>query len=313
MKNAIQIVDVPVADGVRVLSEKRREIKPVRLIVTDDARLYTWIEVDKYEALINSLSGFDAFDAVRFTLRQDGHRTEVVRSFIDGDTEHPVLESCCMVNSKGETYSTELCVRNDILANYKEPVQAISPINIPCDIGLAKELFFRQGANWAHVAEAHFEKQIDVMDLLLDPTDRGVENFLLNSEVKQSIRNTYDLYVPEDKTCTQLYAANTAVCHIMNAMIKVLGTATPDSELVLQASVTGLDSLTSQSYVVDDLDTEDVHIVVTATGHNTKKMFIVFGAEDETDAKATFVQEFELEPEHITASTFKTIQFTYAN
>lgn len=311
MKNAVHVVDVPVAEDVRVLSEKRRQILPALLLVVEDDKLYKDIGVDVYDTLIDSLSAQEGFDIVRFTLRGDGYRTEVVRSFFDGDHGRPVLESICMLREDGTTFSTELYVRHDILANHKEPVPAISPINIPCNIGLAKELFFRQAAEWGHVTKGFSEGVSDLKEMLGDPSQLGLEVFVLTTKNRTWLSDTYQRFTDHPRPINE--AANVAVNSIMTSIVKTIGAVINDEQLVLQASVVGLDALTAHSYVEDDLDVEDVYLVITNTGHNTKKLFIVFGAEDEADAQAAFVQEFELEPEHITPSSFKTVQFVYAN
>lgn len=321
MKPVIHIIDLAEgctspADDVLVMSQKNREVKP-NLIKLDDN--YTPIDVDTYEHLLNELIKLDNVDAVKFTLRPvNSPSLEITRIFMDGNDQTPLVESSALKAPSGETCIISLFARTDIVEAYPVTKPLRPQWNLPCCADLAGELFTNQNAQWGDVVSAT-EDGIVLMAMLTNDTKRGIEDFVRDGRNWQMILAVYDSYAFGEMNVTQLRAAELAIMRVMQAMVDVIAKGvfgenfTPENvQTVLDASVFGLDQLCIDTYLNSEgMESEKVFAVHTPTGQNTEKLYLAFGQSDEQEATATFVQEFELEAEDITATTLKSFEFIY--
>lgn len=316
MKQAVHIVDAPIKEDVRVMSAKGRQVFPTLIPDTTDPDKYTSIDPDQYERLLEELGKNDTFDVVTFTIRYQNKRVTIVRSFIDGCPNFPVTESVVNESPFGEPLTGDVFVRNDILKSHPVPTPKEDPANIACSYAFLGRLRLFENLKWRHVVEG-WERKLDLMDCLNDATDRGVENFILHRQNWTEIKSVYDSYSFGETSVTQLQAAHLVIHHVMKSIVKSVASGVFGADftqghevLVTKASVYGFDS-DNIIYFTGENPCEDVYAVLIHTSHNTDKLYLVFGEQNEHDATATFIDQFELEAEDITATSLKKFQFIY--
>ena len=305
MKLAIQIIECidGIPEGVTVRSVKGAEIVPNQIDVSGE---YSMVTADQYDILISTLTDNEDFDIVSFTLKHpDKPSLKVVRGFFKGEHLTPVTESIHVLDDSGKPINSSVYVRDDVLAVQPLPFDVATNGNILCDVDYMRTLFADNLADWGTVVGAATGKNISLYDIVGGDT----EHFVLDGNNWESVLSVYDRH-SFPGTYTKDKLTKLVITEICHSLIRTLSTGIfgnpNETDLIINASEFGLDSITL--HAKDGV--EEVYSVRIHSSHGDK-VYLVFGAENEQDASATFIDQFELEAEHITAVTFKTIELKY--
>ncbi|AHI61209.1 hypothetical protein vBVpaS1601_69 [Vibrio phage vB_VpaS_1601] len=297
---------------VRVTTCRKNEVHPfVNLMLTEKDK-YASVDVDTYQDVYDTALDWDTTDIVRFTLQwPNGDTVTITRAYLADVYDMPLVESV-MASVKGEV-SGMTYVRQDTLATYKlyASDKRKNLPNIKTTESFMYLLSMQQDLDWETILKCYNE-QPEVKEVLLEKTPRSEERFILDHAVRKEIKFIVDSFGIKSHMVNSRTLARHALRIALKSVVDAIGHQVYgkdyDIENIFNADVhfdtLGLHTQENKH----GFKYEKVYAVDTGV-----KLFLVFGALDNTDAKSTFVTQFDLDESDLETHQAKEINFIYHN